>query len=329
MSAEELGFHEDAEHEEAGDDDAGVEAADLSGVSGQMLVASGKVLAPGLYLVATPIGNLEDITLRALRVLRQVDRIACEDTRQTQKLLNHFGIQTPTVSYHMHNEGSRSEELVVALKAGGRIAVVSDAGTPGIADPGGQIAAAAIAAGVAVYPVPGANAALCGLIASGLPTEEFTFQGFLPAKGGARKTVLEGLERGGRVQIFYEAPHRILNTLADVEAVLGAAQWVVVARELTKLHEEFLRGTVAEVRKTLAGRTVRGEMVLLLAPAAGESAAATAKGSVATEVAALMAAEGLAEKDALKRVARERGMGKSEAYRELQRGQGRLKVRLL
>ncbi len=306
-------------------DDAQVEAADLSGVSGQMLVASGKILAPGLYLVATPIGNLEDITLRALRVLRQVDRIACEDTRQTQKLLNHFGIQTPTVSYHMHNEGSRSEELVVALKAGGRIAVVSDAGTPGIADPGGQIAAAAIAAGIAVYPVPGANAALSGLIASGLPTEEFTFRGFLPAKGGARKTVLEGLARGGEVQVFYEAPHRILDTLADVEAVFGAAQWVVVARELTKLHEEFLRGPVAEVRKTLEGRTVRGEMVLLLAPAAGESVAARAKGSVAAEVAALMAAEGLAEKDALKRVARERRMGKSEAYRELQRGQGRLK----
>src|SRR6266852_17406 len=150
-----------------------------------------KPLAPGLYLVATPIGNLEDITLRALRVLRAVDRIACEDTRQTQKLLNHFGIKTPTVSYHMHNEGSRSEELAEELKAGGRIAVVSDAGTPGIADPGGQIAAAAIAAGVAVYPVPGANAAISGLIASGLGAETFTFHGFLPAKGGQRKTALE------------------------------------------------------------------------------------------------------------------------------------------
>jgi 16S rRNA (cytidine1402-2'-O)-methyltransferase len=150
-----------------------------------------KPLAPGLYLVATPIGNLEDITLRALRVLRSVDRIACEDTRQTQKLLNHFEIRTPTVSYHMHNEGSRSEELVGELKLGGRIAVVSDAGTPGIADPGGQIAAAAIAAGIDVFPVPGANAAISGLIASGLPTESFTFHGFLPAKAGQRKTALE------------------------------------------------------------------------------------------------------------------------------------------
>jgi 16S rRNA (cytidine1402-2'-O)-methyltransferase len=310
------------------DADSSLEAG-LDKVSGQMMVAAGKALAPGLYLVATPIGNLEDITLRALRVLRQVDRIACEDTRQTQKLLNHFGIQTPTVSYHMHNEGSRSEELVLALKAGGRIAVVSDAGTPGIADPGGQVAAAAIAAGVAVYPVPGANAALSGLIASGLPTQEFTFRGFLPAKGGARRTVLEGLARGpvgaGGVQVFYEAPHRILDTLADVEAVFGGTQWVVVARELTKLHEEFLRGTVAMVRRTLAGRTVRGEMVLMLAPAAVEGTAASAKGSVAAEVVALMAAEGLVEKDALKKVARERGMGKSEAYRELQRGQGRLR----
>ena len=289
------------------------------------LDAPDRPLAPGLYLVATPIGNLEDITLRALRVLRSVDRVACEDTRQTQKLLNHFGIKTPTVSYHMHNEGSRSEELTAELKAGGRIAVVSDAGTPGIADPGGQIAAAAIAAGIAVYPVPGANAAISGLIGSGLGTETFTFHGFLPAKGGQRKTALEELVRGGMTHVFYEAPHRIEDTLADVEAVFGAAQHVVIARELTKLHEEFLRGTVAEVRATLASRTVRGEMVLMLAPAAAEADSVTRKGGIATEVAALMQAEGLSEKDALKRVARERGMGKSEAYRELQREQGRLR----
>jgi 16S rRNA (cytidine1402-2'-O)-methyltransferase len=283
-----------------------------------------KPLAPGLYLVATPIGNLEDITLRALRVLRSVNRIACEDTRQTQKLLNHFGIKTPTVSYHMHNEGSRSEELTAELKAGGRIAVVSDAGTPGIADPGGQIAAAAIAAGIAVYPVPGANAAISGLIASGLGTETFTFHGFLPAKGGQRKTALEELVRGGVTHVFYEAPHRIEDALADVEAVFGAAQHVVIARELTKLHEEFLRGTVAEVRASLAARTARGEMVLMLAPATAE-AAVDKKLSIGAEVAALIRAEGLSEKDALKRVARERGMGKSEAYRELQREQNRLR----
>ena len=189
-------------------------------------------LAPGLYLVATPIGNLEDITLRALRVLRSVDKIACEDTRQTQKLLNHFDIRTPTVSYHMHNEAGRATELATALKAGARIAVVSDAGTPGIADPGGQIAAAAIAAGVPVFPVPGANAAISALIASGLGGESFTLLGFLPAKEGQRRTALEGLRGGGSggTLIFYEAPHRILETLADVEAIFGQAQHVVVAR---------------------------------------------------------------------------------------------------
>jgi 16S rRNA (cytidine1402-2'-O)-methyltransferase len=318
--------------------------------------ADQRPLAPGLYLVATPIGNLEDITLRALRVLRSVDRIACEDTRQTQKLLNHFQIRTPTVSYHKHNEAARAIELATSLKVGARIAVVSDAGTPGIADPGGQIAAAAIAAGVPVFPVPGANAAISALIASGLigtalagtspagdspSAESFTFHGFLPSKEGQRRTALETLKNtvipseGRRVphvpllghgndaatpHIFYEAPHRILATLADIESIFGPAQHVVVARELTKLHEEFLRGAVSEVRKTLAARAiVRGEIVLLFVPAAAAPASDTAPVSIAAEVRELMAKESLAEKDALKRVARARGMAKSEAYRELQR----------
>jgi 16S rRNA (cytidine1402-2'-O)-methyltransferase len=301
-----------------------------------------KPLAPGLYLVATPIGNLEDITLRALRVLRSVDRIACEDTRQTQKLLNHFGIATPTVSYHRHNEGSRASELAAELKAGARIAVVSDAGTPGIADPGGQVAAAAIAAGVPVFPVPGANAAISALIASGLTgvggiaedgnPERFTFHGFLPAKEGARKTALEalrgdansGISRCGGAQVFYEAPHRILATLADVEAIFGAEQHVVVGRELTKLHEEFLRGPVSEVRATLAARaSVRGEIVLLFVPVQVQLYVRPEGLSIGAEVAELMRLEGLEEKDALKRVARSRGLGKSDAYRELQRERGR------
>jgi 16S rRNA (cytidine1402-2'-O)-methyltransferase len=283
-------------------------------------------LAPGLYLVATPIGNLEDITLRALRVLRQADRIACEDTRQTQKLLNHFEIRTPTVSYHMHNEGSRTEELIAELKNGGRIAVVSDAGTPGIADPGGQIVAAALGAGVDVFPIPGANAAISGLIASGLSTEQFTFHGFLPAKAGQRKTALEDLGRGDVTHIFYEAPHRILDTLADIDAVFGPQQHIVIARELTKLHEEFLRGTVADLRSQLAARaSVRGEIVLLLAPAAPESTSEDKKNTLAAEVSAMMKSEGISEMDALKRVARERGIGKSQAYRELQREQNRLR----
>jgi 16S rRNA (cytidine1402-2'-O)-methyltransferase len=280
-------------------------------------------LAPGLYLVATPIGNLEDITLRALRVLREVDRIACEDTRQTQKLLNHFGIKTPTVSYHMHNESSRVGELAAELKSGARIAVVSDAGTPGVADPGAQIAAAAIAAGVTVFPIPGANAALSALIASGLGTECFTFRGFLPSKAGARKTVLEQLPRDGSTHIFYETPHRIVEALADFEAVFGGSEPIALARELTKLHEEFLRGTVAEVRAELTGRaSIRGEIVLMLAPAtltAGPSGSLT----IASEVAMLVKANGLSEMAALKRIAKERGLGKSEAYRELQREQNR------
>jgi 16S rRNA (cytidine1402-2'-O)-methyltransferase len=295
-------------------------------MSGDQEKSSDKPLAPGLYLVATPIGNLEDITLRALRVLRSVDRIACEDTRQTQKLLNHFEIHTPTVSYHMHNEGSRSEELIAELKLGARIAVVSDAGTPGIADPGGPIAAAAIAAGIDVFPIPGANAAISGLIASGLPTEQFTFHGFLPAKAGQRKTALEGLPQGEMTHVFYEAPHRILDTLADVEAVFGASQHVVIARELTKLHEEFLRGAVGELRSTLAARaSVRGEIVLMLMPSPADNFSKKKRASLAVEVAALMKSEGIGEMDALKRVARERGIGKSEAYRELQREQNRLR----
>lgn len=285
-----------------------------------------KPLAPGLYLVATPIGNLEDITLRALRVLRSVDRIACEDTRQTQKLLNHFEINTPTVSYHMHNEGSRAEELAAELKQGARIAVVSDAGTPGIADPGGQIATAAIAAGIDVFPIPGANAAINALIASGLPNERFIFRGFLPAKAGQRKTALEELASGELTHVFYEAPHRILDTLTDIEAIFGVAQHVVIARELTKLHEEFLRGPVGELRSQLAARpSVRGEIVLMMALAPTESSSGKKNMSVAAEVTALMKSEGIAEMDALKRVARMRGMGKSEAYRELQREQNRLR----
>ena len=286
-----------------------------------------KVLAPGLYLVATPIGNLEDITLRALRVLKQVDRIACEDTRQTQKLLNHFAIKKLTVSYHLHNENERADDLITELRAGGKIAIVSDAGTPGIADPGGRIVEAAIAAGVPVFPVPGANAAVSALIASGLPGESFFFHGFLPSKQGQRKTFLEQLARSAEeknpTHVFYDSPQRIVETLRDVEAVFGATQSVVVARELTKLHEEFLRGPVGELRGVLAGRaTVRGEMVLLLAPAAAAGAAEGRPG-IAAEVAGLAKTLGISEMDALKRVAKERGLGKSEAYRELQREQRR------
>ncbi len=281
-------------------------------------------LSPGLYLVATPIGNLEDITLRALRVLRQADRIACEDTRQTQKLLNHYEIKTPTVSLHMHNERDRAVELVAALQAGGRIALVSDAGTPGISDPGEWLIQAAIAADVAVIPIPGANAAVNALIASGFSAVHFEFLGFLPEKAGARRTMLEKLSVSSatevaRTLIFYEAPHRILETLADLESVWGPALRVVVARELTKLHEEFLRGTVAEVKANLAGRDrVRGEITLLVEAVPIREAQGGATLSLPAQVSQLIA-EGLSEKDALKRLARESGLGKSDLYRELQR----------
>ena len=281
-----------------------------------------QLLAPGLYLVATPIGNLEDMTLRGLRVLRSVDRIACEDTRQTAKLLAHFGIATPAVSLHQHNEQARAEEdLLPLLRAGGRVAVVSDAGMPGISDPGMLLVRVAVEAGVAVFPVPGANAALSALTASGLGTEQFTFHGFLPEKAGARRTALEALSAStsAGTQVFYEAPHRILDALAEIDAVFGARARVVVAREITKLHEEFLRGSAAEVRAALATRErVRGEMVLLLEIAARSEEAAV-KQTLAARVAELCATEALEEKDALKRAARERGISKSEAYRELQR----------
>jgi len=286
-------------------------------------------LAPGLYLVATPIGNLEDITLRALRVLKSADRIACEDTRQTQKLLNHFGIETPTTSCHEHNEAEKARELVEQLKQGARIAVVSDAGMPGISDPGMALARAAIDAGIAVYPIPGANAVLSALVASGLPTESFLYAGFLPPKSGARRAELERLaalaaEDRALTLVFYEAPHRILETLEDVEKVWGSDCGVVVARELTKLHEEFLRGAAGEVRREMAGRDrVRGEITLLVEAKSLDSNAIGATASLKDRVAELRRAEGLDEMDALKRAARERGISKSEAYRELQRERAR------
>jgi 16S rRNA (cytidine1402-2'-O)-methyltransferase len=295
-------------------------------------------LAPGLYLVATPIGNLGDITLRALDILKRVDRIACEDTRQTQKLLNHFQIETPTVSCHQHNERQRAAELVEALKNGGRVALVSDAGMPSISDPGTWLAAEAIAAGVAVIPIPGANAALSALAASGLPTAEFQFIGFLPEKAGARRSRLEELAaekaKGATpcTLVFYEAPHRILDTLGDLEAMWGPDLRVVVARELTKIHEEFVRSTVSAARQTLAARDrIRGEITLLVEAlprsaadlAASSAHAATEK--VSARIARIQAEAGVDEKEALKRLARELGVSKSDLYRELQRERARQK----
>jgi 16S rRNA (cytidine1402-2'-O)-methyltransferase len=294
-------------------------------------------LAPGLYLVATPIGNLGDITLRALEVLKHADRIACEDTRQTQKLLNHFAITTPTVSFHQHNERDRAAELIATLKNGGTIAVVSDAGMPGISDPGSWLVTEAIAAGVPVIPIPGANAALSALSASGLPTGNFQFLGFLPEKAGARRTSLEDLAAQPRdsaqTVVFYEAPHRIADTLSELESVFGPALRVVAARELTKLHEEFLRGTVAEVRRNLAARDrIRGEFTLLIEAPPQSATTLGAPGldsqtreTISVRIARLQSEHNLDEKEALKRLARETGQSKSELYRELQRERARRK----
>jgi 16S rRNA (cytidine1402-2'-O)-methyltransferase len=282
-------------------------------------------LAPGLYLVATPIGNLGDITLRALDVLKGVDRITCEDTRQTQKLLNHFQIATPTESLHEHNEHERAPALLEALKNGQRIAVVTDAGMPGISDPGALLTAAAVAAGVTVIPIPGANAALTAVVASGLPSGAFTYLGFLPEKAGQRRTRLEQIAAQSadapRTIIFYEAPHRIAETLADLEAVFGPELRIVVARELTKVHEEFLRGAVANVRQELAGRDrIRGEITVVIELAEHKQAGAAASGkTIGDQVAKLQAELGIDEKEGLKRLARELNRSKSELYRELQR----------
>ena len=279
---------------------------------------------PALYLVGTPIGNLEDITLRALRVLKEVDLIACEDTRQTQKLLNHFTITTRTTSYHEHNEAAKSAELVKAIQEGASVALVTDAGMPGISDPGYRLITLAIQQGVPVVPIPGASAFLMALVASGLSTDSFRFNGFLPAKRGERREALEAIKDSPRTQSFYEAPHRIVETLQDVAEICGASRNVVVAREVTKLHEEFLRGRAAEVLEALKAReVVKGEITLLIGKAEATDAhvgtGTLARPSVRQRVDQIMAEEKLDEKAALKKVAKERGVSKSEAYRELQR----------
>ncbi len=277
-------------------------------------------LSPGLYLVATPIGNLEDITLRAVRVLKQADQIACEDTRQTQKLLNHYGISTHTVSYHEHNEMTRAPELVLELERGARVALVTDAGMPGISDPGFRLISLAIRHHVPVVPIPGASAFLAALVASGLPTDSFRFSGFLPPKRGQRRQVLESIKASPRTQVFYEAPHRVKEAVEDVVETLGGERQLVIAREVTKVHEEFLRGRASEILETLNARgDIKGEITLLIGKAEETERKVAAGVSVRQRVQQIMAEEKLDEKAALKRIAKEMGVSKSEAYRELQR----------
>ena len=272
-------------------------------------------MAGVIYLVATPIGNLEDITLRALRTLREVDLVACEDTRRTGRLLRRFEIDKPLLSYREHNEAARAAELVRRAQVGESIAIVSDAGTPGISDPGFRAARAAVEAGVRVVPIPGANAALAALTASGLPTDRFRFEGFLPPRKTKRRAALEPLRAETATVVFYEAPHRIAATLQDIAAALGPRP-LVLARELTKLHEECLRGTAEEIAAELESRpVVKGEIVLLIGGA--EISATDGLAPLETRVAALIG-QGLDRMEAVKRAARERGLSKRDAYRMLE-----------
>ena len=273
-----------------------------------------------LYIVATPIGNLEDITQRALRGLREVDLVACEDTRRTRVLLNHFGIKTKTISYHEHNERARAEQICKLLVSGKSVALVSDAGTPLINDPGFRVVNAAIAQNLPVVPIPGPTAFVSALVASGLPSDQFFFAGFLPARANARRAKLEELSAIPATLIFYEAPHRIAATLEDALAVLGNRP-AAVARELTKIHEEIARGSLRElVQRFGARRPARGEMVLVIsggagfddAPANGETEPASRK---LIERVSELEREGLEAKGALKQAARELGMKRDEAYR--------------
>jgi 16S rRNA (cytidine1402-2'-O)-methyltransferase len=282
---------------------------------------TGSIQKPALYLVATPIGNLQDITLRALEVLKQVDLIACEDTRQTQKLLNHYGIEKRCVSYHEHNELARAAELQMQLSQGLAIAVVTDAGMPGISDPGYRLVSLAVRHKIPVIPIPGAAAFITALVASGLATDTFRFGGFLPSKLGHRRKALEAVKASVITEIFYEAPHRLLGALEDVVDVLGPHRRVVVAREITKLHEEFVRGTAADVLADFKKReVVLGEIVLMLGKAEETGQPVVTQKNTRQRVRELMKSEQLDEKEAMKRIAKEMGVSKSEVYRELQKG---------
>lgn len=277
-------------------------------------------MAGTLYLVATPIGNLEDITHRAVRVLSEVDIVACEDTRHTRVLLNHYQIKAKTISYHEHNERERAEYLGEMLEAGRSVAVVSDAGTPGISDPGFRLVNDAVRRGARVVPIPGPAAFVSALVASGLPTDEFFFGGFLPARSNERRARLTAVRSLDSTLVFYETPHRIGQALADAREILGERE-AVVARELTKLHEEIARGRLSELAERFGREgAARGEIVLVIDREAvvEEGVAENSEADIAGRVAALEA-EGLDNRAALKRVARELGLSRSEAYRRLVR----------
>ncbi len=274
---------------------------------------------PGtLYLVSTPIGNLEDLTYRAVRVLGEVDLIACEDTRHSHKLLNHYGIKTKAVSYHEHNERERAAELLELIRSGKSVAVISDAGTPGISDPGFRIVRLALEAGLQVVPIPGATALISALVSSGLPSDEFFFAGFLPARANQRRARLAELASMPATLIFYEAPHRLVASLQDALSILGERE-CVVARELTKLHEEVARGRLSELadRFSASAGEARGEIVLVIDRNEIESAGQESRSETVSDLVAGLEAEGIDHRAALKQAARKLGISRDDAYRQL------------
>ena len=274
-----------------------------------------------LYLVGTPIGNLEDITLRALRILKEADQIACEDTRHTQKLLTHYDIHKPLISYHEHNELTRAPELVLALEQGAKIALVSDAGMPLVSDPGHRLVALCLRHRIPVVPIPGPSALLASLSASGLPGEEFLFVGFLPARSSQRRRALEHLRIEDRTIVLYEAPHRVAECVAEAREILGDRP-ACLAREVTKLHEEFVRGSLSQIATALEERPARGEITLIIG--AAEAVEARAQGdsaqSLSARVEELMHQAKLDRKEALKLAAKERGLTRRAAYDQLVSG---------
>ncbi|MFO7981982.1 MAG: 16S rRNA (cytidine(1402)-2'-O)-methyltransferase [Desulfuromonadales bacterium] len=269
---------------------------------------------PGtLYVVATPIGNLEDITMRAVRVLGEVELIACEDTRHSGKLLSHFGISTSLLAYHEHNEAARSPRLVETLEEGRSVALISDAGTPGISDPGYRLIRACRQAGIPVQAVPGVSAVVAALSVSGLSAARFAFEGFLPAKRHARCNYLERVSNEERTLVFYEAPHRLEAMLGDVVGIMGSEREVAVARELTKIHEETVTGTAAEVLDQFSSRPrVRGELVVMVGPALPQPP----EGTLVEELERRLAESDLPPRQVVKEVARLFGVSGSEAYQE-------------
>jgi 16S rRNA (cytidine1402-2'-O)-methyltransferase len=272
-----------------------------------------------LFVVGTPIGNLEDITLRAIRTLKEVNLIACEDTRRTQNLLNAYKIQTPTVSYHEHNEMTRAPELIIQMEEGSSIALVADAGMPVVSDPGFRLVHLAIRHSIPVIPVPGASAFVAALAASGLPVDKFRFLGFLPSKKSQRRTALQDMKDATKTLVFYEAPHRLPEMLKDAREILGDRE-IVVAREVTKVHEEFVRGSISTSLEYFKKRPVKGEITVLvgLQTAAEDNGGSPRAASVKSEIQAAMAEHKVDERAAMKIVARARGVSKSDVYRELQ-----------